>query len=271
MESKKSKLKRFTAFAFLGVIVALLALPIGGAIGQTISGHGSSRVLQANSETVYAVGISGGENYALPFASTNGTATVTTERSVNVSGVVSIAYMHTIFLVTNATLLQLNEHAVNKWTSAIDMAGNFSVSLGSGVLNGTAISGFAPIARASETGGNASSLVNVSFSLSAASLTGPSGNVMILEIQDMSNFTTMQDTNILIGNSGSAPWYLAGESSAYVFGGLLLFGFAFMTLPFHDFSITKAREMIPKKKNYPGKLIKMPPKKQVQQKRKGGK
>ena len=235
----------------LGIVVALLALPIGSAVGQVIAGTGTSHVLATDSSVEYAIGQGNGTAAKLPFAVVNGTATVSNgyyARITNSTGVVTgYKYFPTVFLETNLSLANMNDYAINTFVASIAAPGNITEILGAGIMGNASMLAFDPIASHAFAG-NASKFLNYSFSLSPAYLTGPQNYTMILELQfNSTSVGTFGAAFTAIGKSSVQPWYLAGENSAYAFAGLLLFGFAFMTLPFHDFSITKMKELAPKR------------------------
>lgn len=241
-EKPKTKLKRFVFFSFLAVIVAILALPIGSSLSQGLSGHGSSE-LYANQVAFAALGLNNGTSTALPFSLVNGTATISNTYIVaGANNTTVYANYGTDYIVSNISMNQLNEHSVNQYFSAISQASNLTTILGFGTYsntaNGTSLK-FTPLLSGNFTGHNGTA--NISFTLNPAMLTENSTDVLILEIQNV-NASSFSFSGYVVGTSQSQPWYLVGENSAYIAGGILLFAFGFLAMPHHDISIKKARE-----------------------------
>jgi hypothetical protein len=247
-------MKRFVLFSFIGVILAFSALPFGVAAASGISGHGTSTVLASQGEVNYALGVNGTSIKALPIATDSAThvTTITNEietssRTVNNTTTYSYSYPAENLLFTNATSLEMNDHSVNKVSLNLKIKGNATIDLGLGNLLTNTTYSFSPILQNSVSAKNGTA--NTSFVISAADLTGNGSAVLMLQI----NFANATENSLyslsvnMTGTSGSSPWYLAGESAAYLFGGGILFIAGFMVLPFHDFSISRMAQPVIKK------------------------
>lgn len=248
-------MKRFVLFSFIGVILAFSALPFGVAAASGISGHGTSTVLTSQGQPDYALGVNGTIVKALPVSADAAThyTSITNEietnsKTVNNTTTFSYSYLSENVLFTNATSLELNDHSVNKVSLNLKIKGNATVDLGLGNLITNTSYTFSPILQNSVSAKN--DTANTSFVLSAADLTGNGSTVLMVQI-NFANATANSLYSVsvnLTGTSGSSPWYLAGESAAYLFGGGILFIAGFMVLPFHDFTITKMTAPVTKHK-----------------------
>lgn len=242
IEKPKIKLKRFTLFAFLAVIIAILALPIGTSFSQELSGHGTTE-LYASQAAYAAAGQKNGTINALPFSELNGTASISNSYITGSANNTTLYANYAIdYIISNVSFNQLNEHSVNAFDAFVSPVSNLTAILGFGTysnsVNGTSLK-FTPLLSDNFTGKN--STTHVSFSLNPAELTENGTDVLILEIQGLNSSASFSFSGHVIGTSQSQPWYLAGESVAYALGGTMLFAFGFLALPHFDINISKTK------------------------------
>ena len=237
-------MKRLVLFAFAAVIIAMAALPIGTAVGQALSGHGTAHVLASESEVDYGIGlINGSAHAALPLATVSGISTVTNSYTYKINATLTgTAYYASDMLFTNMTLAEMNLHSVNALDMAISAHGNVSLVLGTGSLGNNLTYSFSPLLQ---TSFYANGTHNVNFSISPALLTANQSNdiEMQLSFKNATANPTFTVGITPIGTASAEPWYLAGESTALIAGGILLFGAGFMALPFIDVNISQMGPM----------------------------
>ena len=159
-------------------------------------------------------------------------------------------------LFSNATMLQMTEHAVNKIDLNITAAGNVSITLGYGQLGKNTTYAFNPLMvnKSIESKNTNTTYRNVVFSVSASDFLGNSSDILIYEVQ-FSNASANPSYSVsvqAIGVSSSQPWYTSSVDVSYVFAGVLLLGFGVLALPFHDITISRMSGSItmqPRKKS----------------------
>ena len=252
-EPHKNKMKRFVIFSFLAVIMAMAAVPIGSAAGQFMAGQGTASVLAGPIHPDYGLGLLNGTASALPIATANATTTVENDYSYlgkNATGanVTLTGEYPSDILFSNASMLQMTEHAVNKIDLNISAAGNVSVTLGYGKLLKNTTYSFNPLLvnNSVETKNTNSTYRNVVFSVSASDFLGNSSDILMYEVQ-FSNATANPSYSVsvdAIGVSSSQPWYTSSVDVSYVFAGVLLMVFGVLALPFHDLTISRMSSSI---------------------------
>ena len=281
-EPHKHKMKRFVLFAFLGVIMAIAAVPVGSAAGQFIAGNGTASVLSAPIQPNYALGLLNGTSTALPIASTGNLTTISNDYSFigkNATGA-NVTYTGEYpsdMLLSNATMLELTEHNVNTIKMTVSAAGNVSVTLGYGSLLHNTSYRFTPLMiKTSST----ATTHNINFAVSAADFTGNGSSVLMYRISltNASSNPTYKVSVSAIGISNSAPWYTSSVDVAYVFAGTLLIVFGVLALPFHDLSISRMSTAVQKSARHTSKpsmntyrSSKPAPKRSTTGKKRGGK
>ncbi len=241
-------MKRFVIFSFLAVIMAMAAVPIGSAAGQFMAGQGTASVLSGPIHPDYGLGLLNGTATAMPIATSGNLTTVENDYSYlgkNSTGanVTLTGEYPTDILFSNATMLQMTEHAVNKIDLNVSAAGNVSITLGYGQLLKNTTYSFNPLLvnKSVETKNTNSTYRNVVFSVSASDFLGNSSDILMYEVQ-FSNATANPSYSIsvqAIGVSSSQPWYTSSVDVSYVFAGVLLMVFGVLALPFHDITISR--------------------------------
>ena len=260
-EPHKNKMKRFVIFSFLAVIMAMAAVPIGSAAGQFMAGNGTASVLSGPVHPDYGLGLLNGTASALPIATSGNITTVENDYSYlgkNSTGanVTLTGEYPSDILFSNATMLQLTEHAVNKVDLNISAAGNVSIILGYGQLLKNTTYSFNPLLvnTSIQTKNINATYRNIVFSVSASDFLGNSSDILIYEVQ-FSNASANPSYSIsvnAIGVSSSQPWYTSSIDVSYVFAGVLLMVFGVLALPFHDLTISRMSSSItmqPRKKS----------------------
>jgi hypothetical protein len=243
-------MKRFVLFTFLGVIMAIAAVPVGSAAGQFIAGNGTASVLSAPIQPNYALGLLNGTATALPIATTGNLTTMSNDYDYiakNATGV-NTTYTGeypTDMLISNASMLQLTEHNVNSINLNVSAAGPVSVTIGYGSLLRNTSFQFVPLMIKNST---TASTHDINFAVSAADFTGNSSSVLMYRISFANasanpTYTVSVSAN---GISNAAPWYTSSVDVAYVFAGTLLIVFGVLALPFHDLSISKMSTAVQK-------------------------
>lgn len=227
-------------FSFLAVIVALAALPISTAAGSFFAGHGSAKTLTTQAEIDYGIGlINGSAKAALPIATASGTTTVTNTYSYKINATLSgTAEYKGDMLSTNMTLNNMNLYAVNQLNIAISAKGNVTLILGSGSIGKNLSFVFNPLLQESAFLNGSK---NLNFSITPALLTGNQSQDLMMEVQ-FANATANPTYSLAltpIGSSGPEPWYLAGESSGLIVGGVVLFVVGFLAMPFVDINMSR--------------------------------
>ena len=259
-EPHKNKMKRFVIFSFLAVIMAMAAVPIGSAAGQFMAGNGTASVLSGPIHPDYGLGLLNGTASALPIATSGNLTTVENDYSYlgkNATGanITLTGEYPSNVLFSNASMLQLTEHAVNKIDLNISAAGNVSLILGYGQLLKNTTYRFNPLLvnKSVESKNTNATYRNVVFSVSASDFLGNSSDILMYEVH-FSNATANPSYSIsvqAIGVSSSQPWYTSSVDVAYVFAGVLLMVFGVLALPFHDLTISRMSgtiQMQPRKK-----------------------
>lgn len=260
-EPHKNKMKRFVVFSFLAVIMAMAAVPIGSAAGQFMAGNGTASVLAGPVHPDYGLGLLNGTATALPIATSGNLTTVENDYSYlgkNSTGanVTLTGEYPSDILFSNATMLQMTEHAVNKIDLNVSAAGNVSIILGYGKLGKNTTYSFNPLMvnKSTESKNTNSTYRNIVFSVSASDFLSNSSDILIYEVQ-FSNATANPSYSVsvqAIGVSSSQPWYTSSVDVAYVFAGVLLMVFGVLALPFHDITISRMSGSItmqPRKKS----------------------
>lgn len=227
-------------FSFLAVIVALAALPISTAAGSFFAGHGNAKTLTTQAEIDYGIGlINGSAKAALPIATTSGTTTVTNTYTYKINATLTgTAEYKADMLSTNMTLNDMNLYAVNQINLGISAKGNVTLILGSGSIGKNLSFVFNPLIQQSAYLNGSK---NLNFSITPALLTGNQSQYLILEVS-FGNATANPTYSVAltpIGSSGPEPWYLAGESSGLIVGGVVLFVVDFLAMPFWDINMTR--------------------------------
>ena len=260
-EPHKNKMKRFVVFSFLAVIMAMAAVPIGSAAGQFLAGQGTASVLSGPVHPDYGLGLVNGTATALPIATTGNITTVENDYSYlgkNATGanVTLTGEYPSDVLFSNASMLQMTEHAVNKVDLNITAAGNVSITIGYGKLLKNTTYSFNPLLvnQSVESKNTNTTYRNVVFAVSASDFLGNSSDILMYEVQ-FSNATANPSYSIsvqAIGVSSSQPWYTSSVDVSYVFAGVLLLVFGVLALPFHDITISRMSgsiQMQPRKKS----------------------
>ena len=185
-EPHENKMKRFVIFSFLAVIMAMAAVPIGSAAGQFLAGNGTTSVLSGPIHPDYGLGLLNGTASALPIATSGNVTTVENDYSYigkNATGanVTLTGEYPSDILFSNASMLQMTEHAVNKIDLNISAAGNVSVTLGYGKLLKNTTYSFNPLLvnNSVETKNTNSTYRNVVFSVSASDFLGNSSDILM--------------------------------------------------------------------------------------------
>lgn len=253
-ERAKSKAKRFIVFAILAVVVSLTILPVATAVSQyTTNAQAHTSVLQTDSIPILAQGTNSTGTYKLTIsttavnltAGTGGVTTVTNEYSyaTGVNTTASKNYNPDYF-VYNITVGQMNTYAVNKLNLTTDFTENVTAYFGVG----TSASNFEALTEVVPAGNTTKDII---FPVSPAMLTGNQSYHAMVELK-FTNATDAPATYTLhlnvSGVKNGVSTYLAGEDSGYILGGTLLFIFGFFAMPWHDVTISRVKNAMPKKK-----------------------
>ncbi|MHB8560229.1 MAG: hypothetical protein ACYDAP_03575 [Thermoplasmataceae archaeon] len=250
-------MKRFVVFTFLAVIMAMAAVPIGSAAGQFMAGNGTASVLSGPIHPDYGLGLLNGTAKALPIATSGNVTTIENDytyayQTKNATGVIinetGTSEYPSDMLFSNASMLQMTEHAVNKIDLNISAAENVSITLGYGKLLKNTTYSFNPLMvnKSIQTKNTNATYRNVVFSVSASDFLGNSSDILMYEVQFM-NATANPSYSVsvnAIGVSSSQPWYTSSVDVSYVFAGVLLLVFGVLALPFHDLSISRMSSSI---------------------------
>ncbi len=257
-EGSKSKAKRFIVFAILAVAVALIVLPVATAVSQyTTDAQAHTSVLQTDSIPILAQGTNSTGTYKLTIsttavnltAGTGGVTTVTNDYSYtykNATGVSETGYKNynPDYIVYNITVGQMNTYAVNKLNLTTDFTENVTAYFGVG----TSASNFQALTDVVASGNASKDIV---LPISPAMLTGNQSYHAMVELL-FTNATDAPATYTLhlsaSGVKGGVSTYLAGEDSGYILGGTLLFIFGFFAMPWHDVTIRRVKDAMPRKK-----------------------
>lgn len=263
-ETNKSKLKRFIFFSFLAVIVAMVALPIGSAASQMISGHGTSHIFRAASAPVQGWGETGtGYNsLSIAVATMNNTTSAIVGNSYEVlnGNNSTMHFFSNDYLLSNVSLSQLNDHSANRFIFEIAAASSGNVTIGYGHAIGNTSFVFHPLESVAFSG-NATNLTAVNFALTPA-LESENGTLMYeVQFSNATSVSTYTVSGYAIGTQSAQPWYAVGESAGYLLGGSLLFISGIFALPHMDINVSKHVEVVrkvtrktgPKKRKTPTK------------------
>ena len=226
MESKQHKGKRILIFAFLAFLVAILGISSAGYISVGLADlQHHNTVLGSSSVIVNDYGKNVNSSYQkLLLSSVNGTSTIVNDYYSNNA----TQYFNPDYLVTNVTIAQLNNHAVNLVSLASDLRGNVSIYLG----YGTSYSNFVAVSEF-ETGLNNTSS---SVSVGPAQLTGNQSSYMMFEISFGKNATFASYSVHFTLNGITSPEgsYTVGEDVGYAMSGTMLFIFGFLAIPHYE-------------------------------------
>ena len=224
-ESKQHKGKRILVFAFLAFLVAILGISAAGytSVGIADLQHHNT-VLQSNSVIVndYGKGITSYQKLLL--ASVNGTATIANDYYAgNLTH-----YYNPDYLISNVTVAQLNNHAVDSLNFTSNLHGNVSIYVG----YGTNYSNFVAFSVISAGKNNTTSTV----SIGPAQLTGTQTDYLMFEVSFAKNVTYASYTIhfTLNGVTSSLGSYVVGEDVGYAMSGSLLFVFGALAIPHYD-------------------------------------
>jgi hypothetical protein len=225
-ESKRHKGKRILVFSFLAFLVAILGISAAGyiSIGVADLQHHNT-VLQSNSVVIDDYGKNIDSTYQkLLLSSVNGTSTVVNDYFADNA----THYYNPDYLITNVTIAQLNNHAVNAINFTSNLHGNVSVFVG----YGTNYSNFVAFAKIS--GGKNSTIASVS--IGPSQLTGSQTSYLMFEVSFAKNVTFPSYTVhfSLNGVTSSLGSYVVGEDVGYALSGTLLFAFGILAIPHYD-------------------------------------
>jgi hypothetical protein len=225
-ESKQHKGKRILVFAFLAFIVAILGISAAGytSVGIADLQHHST-VLQSNSAIVNDYGKSMNLSYQkLLLSSVNGTSTIVNDYYAGNA----THYYNPDYLISNVTVAQLNNHAIDSMNFTSNLHGNVSIFVG----YGTNYSNFVAFSLISAGKNNTSA----SVSIGPAQLTGDQNSHLMLEVSFAKNvsFASYTVHFTLNGVSSSLGSYVVGEDVGYALSGSLLFVFGFLAIPHYE-------------------------------------
>lgn len=225
-ESKQHKGKRILVFAFLAFLVAILGISAAGytSVGIADLQHHST-VLQSNSVIVNDYGKTINSSYQkLLLSSVNGTSTVVNDYFADNA----THYYNPDYLVSNVTVAQLNNHAINTLDLASNLHGNVSIYVG----YGTNYSNFVAFSLISAGKNNTST----SVSIGPAQLTGDQNAYLMFEVSFAKNVSYASYTIhfTLSGVSSSLGSYIVGEDVGYALSGSLLFVFGILAIPHYE-------------------------------------
>ena len=235
-ESKQHKGKRILVFAFLAFLVAILGISAAGytSVGIADLQHHST-VLQSNSVIVNDYGKLSNSSYEkLLLSSVNGTSTVVNDYFADNA----THYYNPDYLVSNVTVVQLNNHAINALDFTSNLYGNVSIYVG----YGTNYSNFVAFSLISAGKNNTSS----SISISPAELTGSQTDYLMFEVSFAKNVTYASYSVhfTLNGVSSSLGSYIVGEDVGYALSGSLLFAFGILAIPHYDSGIITPKKRL---------------------------
>ena len=235
-ESKQHKGKRILVFAFLAFLVAILGISAAGytSVGIADLQHHST-VLQSNSVIVNDYGKLSNSSYEkLLLSSVNGTSTVVNDYFADNA----THYYNPDYLVSNVTVAQLNNHAINALDFTSNLYGNVSIYVG----YGTNYSNFVAFSLISAGKNNTSS----SISISPAELTGSQTDYLMFEVSFAKNVTYASYSVhfTLNGVSSSLGSYIVGEDVGYALSGSLLFAFGILAIPHYDSGIITPKKRL---------------------------
>lgn len=225
-ESKQHKGKRILVFAFLAFLVAILGISAAGytSVGIADLQHHST-VLQSNSAIVNDYGKSMNLSYQkLLLSSVNGTSTIVNDYYAGNA----THYYNPDYLISNVTVAQLNNHAIDSMNFTSNLHGNVSIFVG----YGTNYSNFVAFSLISAGKNNTSA----SVSIGPAQLTGDQNSHLMLEVSFAKNvsFASYTVHFTLNGVSSSLGSYVVGEDVGYALSGSLLFVFGFLAIPHYE-------------------------------------
>ena len=225
-ESKQHKGKRILVFAFLAFIVAILGISAAGYVSVGIADlQHHSTVLQSNSAIVNDYGKSMNLSYQkLLLSSVNGTSTIVNDYYAGNA----THYYNPDYLISNVTVAQLNNHAIDSMNFTSNLHGNVSIFVG----YGTNYSNFVAFSLISAGKNNTSA----SVSIGPAQLTGDQNSHLMLEVSFAKNvsFASYTVHFTLNGVSSSLGSYVVGEDVGYALSGSLLFVFGFLAIPHYE-------------------------------------
>ena len=216
-ESPGSKGRRKIAWGFGGIVIFMVLLISGPALGSAMAPP-NQIVLQGESHAVYVFNQTGGP---VPFAVVNSTA----EFSLPVN--TTVAYVE-----FNLTAGEMNARDAGRVYVTTGFSGNVNATLGFG----TNMSDFIPEAYHTTENGSAFS-IPVSYGM----LTGNQTVPMMIRLN--STASSYRITVAVYGNSGFvSPFGPSNtEQILYWIGGIVLGASAFMGSPMHDIRMGKRR------------------------------
>ena len=225
-ESKQHKGKRILVFAFLAFIVAILGISAAGYVSVGIADlQHHSTVLQSNSVIINDYGKNANSSYQkLLLSSVNGTSTIVNDYYADNA----THYYNPDYLISNVTVAQLNNHAIDSMNFTSNLHGNVSIFVG----YGTNYSNFVAFSLISAGKNNTSA----SVSIGPAQLTGDQNSHLMLEVSFAKNISFASYTVhfTLNGVSSSLGSYVVGEDVGYALSGSLLFVFGFLAIPHYE-------------------------------------
>jgi hypothetical protein len=225
-ESKQHKGKRILVFAFLAFIVAILGISAAGYVSVGIADlQHHSTVLQSNSVIINDYGKNANSSYQkLLLSSVNGTSTIVNDYYADNA----THYYNPDYLISNVTVAQLNNHAIDSMNFTSNLHGNVSIFVG----YGTNYSNFVAFSLISAGKNNTSA----SVSIGPAQLTGDQNSHLMLEVSFAKNvsFASYTVHFALNGVSSSLGSYVVGEDVGYALSGSLLFVFGFLAIPHYE-------------------------------------
>lgn len=228
----------------------MVALPIGSAAGQAISGHGSAHIFFSSAAPVQGWGESGTAYNPLSIAVSNvnnsTTAIIGNDQSMVVGNNTTFQFYSTAYLLSNVTLNQLNSHSANRIEINVKSASAGNLTIGYGYAKGNSSYHFSPLESAAFTG-NATNFTGVTFAMDPA-LLSENGTLMFqVQFTNASAVSTYTISAYAVGTSSAQPWYAVGESGGYLVGGSMLFIAGFLALPHLDINVSKYTEPVKKK------------------------
>ncbi|MHB1708775.1 MAG: hypothetical protein ACYCT2_04785 [Thermoplasmataceae archaeon] len=216
-ESPGSKGRRKIAWGFGGIVIFMVLLISGPALGSAMAPP-NQVVLQAESHAVYVFNQTGGP---IPFAVVNSTAEFSLPLNTTV-----------VYVEFNLTAGELNARDAGRVNVTTGFSGNLNATLGFG----TNTSSFIPEAYRTAVNGS-----EFTIPVSYGMLTGNQTVPMIIRLN--STVSSYHITVAVYGNSGfTSPFGPAStEQVLYWIGGIVLGASAFMGSPIHDIRIGKRR------------------------------
>jgi hypothetical protein len=220
-EKGKSKGQRLFIFAFAAVIVALVMVPVAASIGSSLAAPFDNSVVLSGQSGVTSIWAN--DTYQIPF--TQNTTSHAYEFSYP-------ATYYSAYLVTNLTVEELQAYSVGSLVLDTSDSGAGNVTFGLGTNAAT----FTPYALVP-----ASKMSSVTIALSPAWLLGNQSEHVMLEVA--TSVVTLSVSVAAHGNTGLSSWFgpALAENVGYILGGIAIFGFGLLAMPWADIDIRKIR------------------------------